>query len=221
MRIGGLLKTSLIDYPGKIVAVIFTQGCNFRCLYCHNPELVYPDKFKELIPEKEVLSFLEKRKGLLEGVSISGGEPLLQPDIESFTEKIAQMGFLVKIDTNGSFPNRLRKLINSGHIHYVAMDIKAPENQYTEIAGVKVDFWKIRESIRIIMDSGVDYEFRTTYVTQLCKQKAVLALKRLVKGAKRYYIQRSNYPVLCNYNPDRFIQIRETMKEEVRFCEIR
>jgi len=221
MRIGGLLKTSLIDYPGKIAAVVFTQGCNFRCFYCHNPELVYPKQFTEPIPEKEVLRFLQKRKGMLEGVSITGGEPLMQPDIEIFVEQIAKMGFMVKIDTNGSFPDTLKRLIDSGNIHYVAMDIKAPENMYETITGTRVELKKIKESIEIIMKSGLEYEFRTTYVNQLCKDEAISGIKKLIEGAKNYYIQRSNHPNTCNGKFEDFLRIKKIMGETVEHCEIR
>ncbi len=221
MRLGGLLKTSLIDYPGKIAAVIFTQGCNFRCFYCHNPELVYPKQFTKPLPEQEVLTFLKTRVKKLDGVSITGGEPLMQPDIERFVEEIARMGFMVKIDTNGSFPDTLKRLIDSGNVHYIAMDIKAPENMYREITGVSIDFGKIRESVKIIMNSKVDYEFRTTYINQICNPEAVSEIKKLIAGAKNYYIQRSNHPNSCNGGIEEFIRIRETVRKAVEYCEIR
>ncbi len=221
MKIGGLLKTSLIDYPGKIAAVIFTQGCNFRCFYCHNPELVYSEQFASPIPEEVIMDFLERRVGMLEGISITGGEPLMQPDIAEFTEKLVRMGFLVKVDTNGSFPDTLKKLIDSGNVHYIAMDIKAPEYMYDEITGVKIDFWKIRRSIEIIKNSGVEYEFRTTYVNQLCTPEAISGIKRLVEGSRNYYIQKSNHPDSCNGKLQDFIRIKESIKEVVQHCEIR
>ncbi len=221
MRIGGLLKTSLIDYPGKIAAVIFTQGCNFRCFYCHNPELVYPNQFTEPIPEEQVFKFLQKRAGMLEGVSITGGEPFIQPDIEKFVEKISKMGFSIKIDTNGSFPDVLEQLVDSGNINYIAMDIKAPKEMYETITGTKIDLGKIKRSIEIIMQSGVNYEFRTTYVNQLCDSKSILGIKELIKGAKNYYIQRSNHTDTCGGKPEDFIRIKQMIQEAVEHCEIR
>ncbi|OQX50761.1 MAG: anaerobic ribonucleoside-triphosphate reductase activating protein [Candidatus Cloacimonas sp. 4484_209] len=133
MKIGGFQKVSLIDYPGKICAIVFTRGCNFRCPYCHNPELVLPENYSPLIPEEEIFSFLEKRRGKLDAVEITGGEPTLQEDLTEFIRKIKEMGFLVKLDTNGSFPSVLEKVIYSGLVDYIAMDVKAPLEKYRQV----------------------------------------------------------------------------------------
>jgi len=160
MKIGGLAKCSFVDYPGKISAVIFTQGCNFRCIYCHNPQLVYPEKFLETISFDDVYDFLKKRKGLLEAVVFCGGEPTLQEDLLEKILTVKTLGYLVKIDTNGSKPDVLAEVLP--YLDYIAMDVKAlfgPE--YSRICGVNVSNDDIRRSILLIRASGVPYEFRT------------------------------------------------------------
>ncbi|MBW2105577.1 MAG: anaerobic ribonucleoside-triphosphate reductase activating protein [Deltaproteobacteria bacterium] len=167
MIIGGFQRFSLIDYPDKICAIVFTQGCNFRCPYCHNPELVDPKKFGIELKEDEILSFLGRRKGKLNAVTITGGEPLLQTDLSPFLSAIKRLGYLVKLDTNGSFPSRLKKIIELESVDYVAMDIKTSLAKYPQVIKTKIDTRKILDSIRLIMDSGLDYEFRTTIVKAL------------------------------------------------------
>ena len=135
MRLGGLQKTTLIDYPEKVSAIVWTVGCNFRCPFCYNKEIVTGDV--ELIPEQQVFSFLKKRKNMLEGLVVTGGEPLLQDDIENFCKKVKKLDYLVKIDTNGSFPERLQKLIHDGLVDYIAMDVKAPLGKYEKITNPK------------------------------------------------------------------------------------
>lgn len=190
MKIGGLQKVSLIDYPGKISAVIFTQGCNFRCSYCHNPELVYPKLFRECIKKDEVLSFLENRRKMLDAVVITGGEPTLQTDLGSLLKDIKDLGFLTKLDTNGSNPCVLENLIDSGMLDYIAMDIKASLSKYSLIAGVEIDTNLIKKSIKIIEDFGGDYEFRTTYVKDFLDSEDLKEIKNLVKCASRHFIQK-------------------------------
>lgn len=185
MHIGGIQKSSLLDYPDKISAIVFTQGCNFRCGYCHNPELIVikkkPDNFG-------FFQFLEKRKGKLDGVVITGGEPCLQADLHDFIKQIRKMGFCVKLDTNGSMPDVLKQVISD--VDYVAMDIKAPVEKYGEITKVNVNTDKIKESIKLIMESGVDYEFRTTVIKSQLNLKDFENIGKLIKGAKRYYLQK-------------------------------
>lgn len=187
MRIGGFQKFSAIDFPGKFAAIVFTQGCNFRCPFCHNPELVLPKKFGPLIPEREVLKFLETRKGKLEGVEITGGEPTLQPDLKDFIKKI-NIGFLVKLDSNGSNPEVLEEVLPL--VDYVAMDIKAPLEKYSQLAGVKVDTGKIMKSIDVIKNSGIEYEFRNTFVRPLLEVDDFKKIGELVQGAKKFVIQK-------------------------------
>lgn len=189
MKIGGLQKVSLIDYPGRISAVLFTQGCNFRCPYCHNPELVDPDLRDETISEEEILTFLDRRRERLEAVTFSGGEPTLQPDLLSFAGQIREYGYLIKVDTNGSRPDVLEKLIGKGLVDYLAIDIKGPLDEYRRIVNSDIDTEKIRRSIEMIMASGVDYEFRTTVVKSLLKAGDISRIVALVRTARRFVLQ--------------------------------
>ncbi|MHC1716771.1 MAG: anaerobic ribonucleoside-triphosphate reductase activating protein [Candidatus Dojkabacteria bacterium] len=190
IKFGGLEKTSLLDYPNKISAIIFTYGCNLRCPYCHNPELVIEalDERRE-IPEKYILKFLKTRIGKLDAVVITGGEPLIYEGLEDLIVKIKEMGYLVKLDTNGFFPKKLKKIIDMGILDYIAMDVKYPKSQYIKISGKKNAFKKITESIDYIMNSSIDYEFRTTYVKGFHDLESAEAIGKMLIGAKRYYIQ--------------------------------
>lgn len=189
MKIGGLHRVSLIDYPGKIGAVVFTQGCNFRCAYCHNPELVDPDRYGPIIPEQEVLSFMDKRRGKLEAVTVTGGEPTLQPDLESFLRECRKRGYLIKLDTNGSKPDVLEKVIRMGLVDYLAMDIKGPLERYRQIASVEVEPSEIKRSIEIVMTSGITYEFRTTVVRSQLGLRDLVSVAKLVRHARLYVLQ--------------------------------
>lgn len=190
MKIGGFQKFSLIDYPGKIAAVVFTQGCNFRCSYCHNPELVYPHQFQAQISENVIFDFLKKRTGKLDAVAISGGEPTIQTNLPQFIRKIKNLGFLVKLDTNGTNPLMLRDLIEAELVDYLAMDIKAPLNKYSEIIGANVDVNTIKRSIVIIMNSRLEYEFRSTLVKNLLTDDDVMNMGLMLGKAKRYFLQK-------------------------------
>lgn len=188
--IGGLEKSTLIDYPRKVAAIVFTHGCNFRCPYCHNPELV-TEKLRDdiKITEDYFFEFLKKRVGKLDGVVITGGEPLVHKDIDSFIGKIKELGFLVKLDTNGAYPDRLEALLDSGNIDYIAMDVKHPLSDYDLVSPFKNVSKDISKSIYMIKNSGIDYEFRTTYIKSFHTMESVQEIGKLVKGAKRYYIQ--------------------------------
>ncbi len=187
MQIGGIQKFSTVDYPGYVVAGVFTIGCNMRCGYCHNPELVLPEQYAGAIPAHEVLTFLHTRRGLLDGVAISGGEPTMQPDLPQFIRQVKAMGFRVKLDTNGTNPSVLRQLINEKLVDFIAMDIKGPLEKYVAIAARPVDLAAIQESIGLI--KTIDHEFRTTIVdSQLCVEDFE-AIGRLVAGAKRFALQ--------------------------------
>ncbi|MBE9547368.1 MAG: anaerobic ribonucleoside-triphosphate reductase activating protein [Proteobacteria bacterium] len=190
MKIGGLQRVSLIDYPGKICAILFTQGCDFRCPYCHNPELVNPDLYEECIPEDEIFSFLERRRGKLDAVTITGGEPTVQPDLVEFARRVKKMGYLVKIDTNGSRPEVLKKLIDRKLVDYIAMDVKAPLEKYRKICKANVNYDNIRRSIKMIMDSGVEYEFRTTVVKSLLTGDDLQKIGNEILGARLYVLQK-------------------------------
>ena len=190
MRIGGFQKFSLIDYPEKISAIIFTQGCNFRCPYCHNPELVKPELFTDPIPEEEVLSFLETRKGLIDGVVITGGEPLLQSGLKDFLMHIKRMGYLVKLDTNGSNPQRLEELLSEGLFDYIAMDIKSPIEEYISVVRAEVDTDHIRKTLMLITKSGLPYEVRTTLFRGLTTSDVLRMMEELkTYGVENYYLQ--------------------------------
>jgi pyruvate formate lyase activating enzyme len=187
MKIGGFQKTSLLDYPDTISAIIWTVGCNFRCPFCYNKDLVLGKV--ETVPECEVLSFLEKRKGLVEGLVISGGEPLMQNDIVLFLEKVKKLGYLIKIDTNGMYPEKLKELIDKKLVDYVAMDVKASKEKYEKLTDVKTDIAKIEESIKIIRNSALDYEFKTTFIPGLLTKGDILNIAKWLEGSKRFYLQ--------------------------------
>ena len=190
MLFGGLQKNTLIDFPAKIACVFFASGCNFDCPYCHNPELAKGTVISdEVFDENRAYDFLEKRKGFLDGVVISGGEPTLQPDVAAVCRTIRQMGYPVKIDTNGSRPQVLKQLIDQELIDYIAMDIKADPAEYPPVIAKNIPPENILESIRLIMDSGLDYEFKTTCVRPLVDAGVVEAICRTIHGARRYALQ--------------------------------
>ncbi len=192
MRIGGFQEFTLIDYPGKVAAVVFTQGCNFRCPYCHNCELALPERFQDLIPEEEIFSFLRQRVGKLEGLVITGGEPTLQNDLAAFIQQVKSLGYLVKLDTNGSRPDVIENLIQRRLIDFIAMDIKASLERYDKVTGVKVDREAILKSVQLIRNSNVDYEFRTTLVLPLHKniEGELTKIHSLMEGSRRYRLQK-------------------------------
>jgi len=189
MKIGGLQKVSLIEYPGKVCAIIFTQGCNFRCPNCYNPELVDPTLFTDCIPEDDVLSFLKKRKGKLDAVTITGGEPTIQDDLIEFIDYVRKIGYSIKLDTNGSHPEVIEKLFRKKLLDYVAMDIKGPLKKYRMVTRADVNEANIKQSIEMIMKAGIPYEFRTTLVKQLLKEDDILEIGKLIKNACIYMLQ--------------------------------
>ncbi len=188
LKIAGLVKTSAVDYPGNICSTIFTAGCNFRCPYCHNPELVNVPEDLETVSEQEVLEHLENRKNILDGLCITGGEPLIF-DLKEFLKKVKELELKVKLDTNGTNPERLKNLIDGELIDYVAMDIKAPLRKYSEVVNAEVDVDKIKKSIEIIRNSGLDYEFRTTVVPSFTDESDLIKIGEELKGSKKYAIQ--------------------------------
>ncbi len=190
MKIYGLQKMTLLDFPGRVACTIFTGGCNFRCPFCHNALLVTDIDEENTYTEEYVLDFLATRKGLLDGVCITGGEPLINSDIADFIKKIKALGFAVKIDTNGSNPELLERLINDGIIDYVAMDIKNSPEKYSVTAGVKnLDMKKITKSVEILKGGRVDCEFRTTVVKQFHTVGDISAAAEFIAGAPRYFLQ--------------------------------
>lgn len=189
MKIGGLVPFSLLDYPGKIAAVVFTQGCNFRCPYCYNPELVDPERYSPLIAPEEILEFLKRRRGELEACVVTGSEPTVQGDLVEFFVQVKNMGYLSKLDTNGYLPEVIEELLQAQLLDYLAMDIKAPLERYSDIARVPVDTAAIVRSIELIKNSGLEYEFRTTLVQGMLTQSELLQIADLVRGARRFYFQ--------------------------------
>lgn len=191
MQIGGLEKLTLIDYPGKIACTVFLIGCNFRCPFCYSSELVLPEKIKKqpIISEKEFFAFLKQRKSLLEGVVICGGEPTIHKDLPVFIKKIKKLGFLVKLDTNGSNPEMLKMLISKRLVDYVAMDVKAPKEKYERLTGVPIDLKKIEKSIEMISEHAPAYEFRTTFVPELLTKEDIVEIAHWLRGAELYYLQ--------------------------------
>jgi len=190
MKIGGLQKVSLIDYPGLICGIVFLQGCNFKCPYCHNPELVDPKLFKPGIRENEVLEFLNTRKGKLDAISITGGEPTIQEDLTSFIKQIKKMGFAVKLDTNGSQPKVIKNLLAEKLLDFIAMDIKAPLEKYRNIVNTQVNTESIKESIDLILKAKIPHEFRTTIVESQLEENDILEIGKLIAGASRYVLQK-------------------------------
>lgn len=189
MHIEAYQKLTLLDYPGRTAATIFTHGCNFRCPFCHNAGLVVRPS-ESTIPEEELFDYLEKRKKLLDGVCITGGEPFLQKDIADFIRRVRGIGYLVKLDTNGSFPEKLEELIDEGIIDYVAMDIKNSREKYPLAAGAPQDIVaRVERSVNILMKEKVDYEFRTTVTGNLHTVEDMKAIGEWIKGAKRYFLQ--------------------------------
>lgn len=189
MNIKGLQKTTLLDYPEKVACTIFTGGCNLRCPFCHNASIaVRPDEV-DCISEEEVFRYLERRHGILDGVCITGGEPLLQGDIIPFIGKIHSLGFSVKLDTNGTMPQKLGEIISAGIVDYIAMDIKNTFAKYPLSVGANIDCTRIAESISLIMNSGLKYEFRTTVVKELHTEEDISKIAEYISGAENYYLQ--------------------------------
>jgi pyruvate formate lyase activating enzyme len=228
MILGGLQKFSLVDYPGKTCAILFTRGCNFRCPYCHNPELVWPERYAPAIDLEDVMAFLRQRRGLLEAVTITGGEPTLQADLIDVVSAIQSMGFAVKLDTNGSHPQTLRELIRRGWVNYVAMDIKAPLQKYALMSDVALPVGLIRESIALLLEGRVDYEFRTTVDPTLLGETDLLEIGQMIRGAKKYYLQKLNRydskQAHVSVPPEEEALLQraaERLREYVGICEVR
>jgi len=184
----GIQKTTLIDFPRHVACTLFLSKCNFRCGYCYNTSLVLEQETGISLSEQNVFDFLEERKNFLDGVCITGGEPTLHSELPGFCKKIKEKGFLVKLDTNGTNPKMLEFLVKKNLVDFIAMDIKAPEEKYSKICGAKADLEKIKKSIELIKNSGIDYEFRTTLVP-LLSEKDLLSIGELLKGSKKFVLQ--------------------------------
>ncbi len=227
MKIKGLQKTTLLDYPGHVACTVFTGGCNFCCPFCHNASLAVRAIEMPELSEDEFFNFLSKRRGILDGVCITGGEPLLQKDIIPFIERIHSLGFLVKLDTNGSYPEKLKEIISKGIVDYIAMDIKNSSKKYALTAGVDANLKEIFESINIIMNSGIHYEFRTTVVKELHAVDDIKEIAKLIQGAERYFLQNFNDSgdLICDglssHDEDTLRKMCDAAAPFVNVCKIR
>jgi len=228
MKLGGLQETSLLDYPGKISAIIWTVGCNFRCPFCYNSDLVF-GTVKEISIET-LKDLLEKRKGKLDAVSITGGEPLLHEDIEDVIREIKSKGYLVKVDTNGTYPNRLKTLLDKKLIDYVSMDVKATKETYDTVAGVKVDLQSIETSIHLIQTQAPAYEFKTTVIPTYHTKKDIITIAQWLQGSTQYYLQqfKTNTPLLSKeasivqpYTKEELLDICTEIQPFFKHCSIR
>lgn len=227
MVICGIQKLTLLDYPGKVACTIFTGGCNFRCPFCHNADLV-TGKPEVTVTGEEIFRFLRKRQGLLDGVCISGGEPLLQPDLEDFIRGVRSLGYSVKLDTNGSMPDKLKSLAEKGLLDYVAMDLKnAPEHYGRTIGAETYDVGNVDRSIRFLMGGEIPYEFRTTVVREFHQKADFEEMGRWIEGADQYFLQQfmdSGHviaPGLHAYDEKILFQALEIVKKYVKTAQIR
>lgn len=236
LKIGGIQKLTLIDYPGKISCTVFFLGCVFKCPWCYNPELVLPQKIKKQtrISEKEFFDFLKERKGLLEGVVLCGGEPTVNRDLPEFCGKIKKLGYLIKLDTNGSNPKILKDLIDKKLIDYVAMDVKATKENYGKTVGL-LECWNegmlknIEESIKILKEGEIDYEFRTTLIPGLLDKEDILKIAKWLKGAKKYFLQNfkpektidPSFEKIKPYPQEYLVEIQKAISPFFEICRIR
>lgn len=227
MIFGGWQKFSLIDFPGRASAILFTQGCPFRCPFCHNPELINPAQgMFAPVTEDEILDFLATRQNKLDGVVITGGEPTLYNDLPDFISRVKALGFAVKLDTNGSRPEMIERLIGDGHVDYLAMDYKSPLEKYQSHSGSMIDTEKIKKSVELIRLSGIEYEFRTTVVKELLTEEDILKIADELKGARRYVLQKflpgktldPLFAEMTTYTDEEFEKMSKKIKKIVAEC---
>jgi pyruvate formate lyase activating enzyme len=229
MLFGGIQKTTLVDFPGKVATTLFTIGCPLRCRFCYNPELVIPEQYATPIPEDEILAFLTKRVGLVQAVCVTGGEPTVQRDLRAFLARVKALGYLVKLDTNGVNPHVLEPILADGTVDYVAMDLKGPLAVYHTIVGGASITQQIQKSINVLMQSGIDYEFRTTVAKPLLAVDDFHAMGHLIRGAVRYFMQNyvaagkqvSQEAGLQPFMRDELLQAKAIMQTYVSQVEIR
>lgn len=228
MQIHGLNKTTLLDYPGRVAATVFTGRCNFCCPFCQNGDLVLRPESQPVISEEEVIAFLKKRKGILTGVCITGGEPTLAADLKGFIAQIKEMGYLVKLDTNGYRPETIRELLEGKWLDYIAMDIKNGAEKYGNTAGLSgLDMEKIRESIHMIKSSGICYEFRTTVVKEYHTKEDMHSIGEEIRGAEAYFLQgyQESGGVIAQglhaYTKEEMEELAEVVRPYVKKVEVR
>ena len=228
MKFYGLQKMTLLDFPGKVACTVFTGGCNFRCPFCHNALLVTEIDNSQTYDEDEIISFLEKRRGLLDGVCVTGGEPLLHPSVVRFIERVKSLGFAVKLDTNGSFPDTLADIIGAGIVDKVAMDIKNSAEKYGITVGIKdFDITPVDKSISLLLEGRVPYEFRTTVVRELHEVSDIEKIAKRIAGAQEYYLQNfvDSGNLICAgmsaHGKDTLVEMKNTARLFVPSTEIR
>lgn len=227
MQIHGFNKTTLLDFPETVAATIFVGACNFRCPFCHNGDLVLNPDSQPLITDKEVFAHLEKRKGIIKGICITGGEPTLQKDLKEFIVKCREMGLKVKLDTNGYRPEILKNLLEENLLDYVAMDIKSSEEGYAESSGIDTDVNKIKESISLLINGKIPYEFRTTVVRELHDADTFKDISLLLKGADKYFLQGYEdsesviYKGLSAYTKEEMEAFLPLLKDSIEYVAVR
>jgi len=229
LPIKGIQKLSLIDYPEKLCATVFVGGCNFRCPYCYNVSLVLEPERLRTIPEKEILDFLSERRGFLDGICVGGGEPTIHGELPAFLSKVKGLNFLVKVDTNGSRPKMLMRLVNEGLVDYIAMDVKAPPRKYGETVRAEVSIDHIKESIELIKAGGIDYEFRITAVPGLTAEEDLMEIAQMLESSKRFVIQQfrpgrtldESFKGITPYSSERLDEFRQRMAPFFKECKVR
>lgn len=221
MKLSAIQRFTMLDYPGRVACIAFTPGCDMRCGFCHNPEFVLPEKIAELkgnfISSETFFNFLDKRRGLLEGVVVSGGEPTIWHDLPEFFREIKERGFLTKLDTNGNHPEMLRKLLQDKLVDYVAMDVKTSLPEYAKLVGGGVKAENIKESIALLKASGIPYEFRTTLIKEIHPETVLQDMEQLLSGSERYYLQtfrpgHTLNPVFAAYHPFSLGEMQDIVK---------
>ncbi len=229
LNIKGFVPTSMVDWPGKITSVVFLPGCNFRCSFCHNPELISGYENIDNIKIEDIIDYLEKKKNWIDGVCITGGEPTLHSQLPEFINLLKNIGFQVKLDTNGTNPQMLCDLIEGNLLDYVAMDIKTYKDKYCKVINVDFDMDKIQKSIVFLKKGKVDYEFRTTVAPDLIGEEEMKKIGKWLSGARRYFIQQfrpintldPKFLQKKSYSPDELKKLAEIVKPYVKECQVR
>lgn len=228
VKVHGFNKLTLLDYPGRLACTIFLGHCNFRCPFCHNAGLVLEPENEPVIPIEEILGTLKKRKGILDGVCITGGEPTVHKKLPEFIQQIKKMDYSVKLDTNGTNPQMVQDMVKAGLVDYVAMDIKNAPDKYGETAGIaRVDLEAVNETVEFLKSGKVDYEFRTTVTRELHKKEDFLKIRKWLSGSRRYFLQAYKeseqviYPVYSSYSREQLENFRQLLLEEISQVEIR